>query len=53
MEINIDKSQVMRVSGSIESVRDKVGNRELKEVGHLKTLEICYQEMVIAQGKSR
>ena len=30
MEINIDKSQVMRVSRSNESLRIKVGNRGLK-----------------------
>ena len=39
MEINIGKSQVMRVSGSNESLRIKVGNRELKEVYN--TLEMC------------
>ena len=31
MEINIDKSQVMRVSRSNESLHIKVGNRELKQ----------------------
>ena len=30
MEINIDKSQVMRVSRSNESLQIKVNNRELK-----------------------
>ena len=30
MEINIDKSQVMRVCRSNESLRIKIGNRELK-----------------------
>ena len=34
MEINIDKSQVMRVSRSNESLQIKVNNRELKEVDH-------------------
>ena len=34
MEINIDKSQVMRVSRSNESLQIKVHNRELKELGH-------------------
>jgi len=32
-EINIDKSQVMRVSRSNESLQIKVGKRELKEIG--------------------
>ena len=32
MEINIDKSQVMRISMSNESSEIKVNNRELKEV---------------------
>ena len=36
MEINIDKSQVMRVSRSNESLWIKAGNRELKEVNHFK-----------------
>ena len=38
MEINIDKSQVMRVSRSNESLQIKVNNRELKEVDHFKYL---------------
>jgi hypothetical protein len=38
MEINIDKSQVIRVSKRNESLRFKVGNRELKEVDHFKYL---------------
>ena len=38
MEINIDKSQVMRVSRSNESLQIKVNNRELKEVDHSKYL---------------
>ena len=31
MEINIDKSQVMRISRSNESLQIKVNNRELKQ----------------------
>ena len=38
MEINIDKSQVMRVSRSNESLQIKVNNRELKEVDHFRYL---------------
>jgi len=38
MEINIDKSQLMRVSRSNESLQIKVNNRELKEVDHFKYL---------------
>ena len=38
MEINSDKSQVMRVSRSNESLQIKVNNRELKEVDHCKYL---------------
>ena len=34
IEINIDKSQVMRVSRSSESLHIKVGNRELKKSNH-------------------
>ena len=40
MEIIIDKSQVMRVSRSIESLQIKENNRELKEVDHFNTLEM-------------
>jgi hypothetical protein len=36
MEINIDKSQVMRVSKRNESLQIKVNNRDLKEVDHFK-----------------
>ena len=36
MEINIDKSQVMRVSRGNESLQIKVNNRELQEVDHYK-----------------
>ena len=36
MEINIEKSQVMRISKINESLWIKVGNRELKEVDHFK-----------------
>ena len=38
MEINIDKSQVMRVSRSNESLQIKVNNRKPKEVDHFKYL---------------
>ena len=38
MEININKSQVMRGSRSNESLRIKIGNRELKEVHNFKYL---------------
>ena len=38
MEINTDKSQVLRVSESNESLQIKVNNRELKEVDHFKYL---------------
>ena len=38
MEINIDKSQVMRISWSNESQQIKVNNRELKEFYHFKYL---------------
>jgi len=41
MEINIDKSQVMRVSRSNESLQIKVNNRELKEFIVLNTLNVC------------
>ena len=36
MEINIDKSQVMRVYSSNESLQIEVDNRQLKEVYHFK-----------------
>ena len=38
MDINIDKSQVMRVFRSQESLQFKVGNMELKEIDHFKYL---------------
>ena len=38
MEINIEKSQVMKVSWSNESLNIKVNNRELKEVDQFKYL---------------
>ena len=43
IEIKIDKSQVMRVSRSNESLQIKVGNRKLKEVDHfmLHTMIYC------------
>ena len=36
MEINIDKSQVMRESRSNESLQIKVNNRELNEIDYFK-----------------
>ena len=36
MEINIDKSQVMRASRSNKKLQIKINNRELKEVDHFK-----------------
>ena len=44
MEINIDKSQVMRVSRSNESLQIKLINGELKEVDHFK-----YPESVLTR----
>ena len=38
MGINIDKSQVMTVSKSNESLRITIDNRELKEVDHFQYL---------------
>ena len=38
MEINIDKTQVMRKSRSNESLQNIVNNTELKEVDHFKYL---------------
>ena len=38
MKMNIDKSQVMRVSRSNELLLIKVNNRELKEFDHFKYL---------------
>ena len=38
MEINIEKSQVMRVSRGNESMRIKLGKRELNEVPHINYL---------------
>jgi hypothetical protein len=38
MEINTDKSQLMIVSRSNESLQNKVNKRELKEVDHCKYL---------------
>ena len=38
MKINIDKSQVMRVSRRNESLQIKVNNKELEEVDHFKYL---------------
>ena len=53
MEINIDKSQVMRVSRSNESLRIKVNNRELKEVDHSNSLKVCQKEMVIGNSMDK
>ena len=53
MEINIDKSQVMRMPRSNEPLQIKVGNRELKEVYHFKYLGSVLTRDVVAQGKSR
>jgi hypothetical protein len=41
MEIIIDKSQVMRVSRSNESLQIKVNNRYLEEETIFSTLEVC------------
>jgi hypothetical protein len=41
MEINMDKSQIMRVSRSNESLQIKVNNRELEKLIILSTLEEC------------
>jgi hypothetical protein len=41
MEINIDKSQVIRVSRSNETLLIKVNYRELKKLNILSTLEVC------------
>ena len=41
MEININKSQVMRVSRNNEPLQIKLGNRELKTVHHFDCLEVC------------
>jgi len=50
MEIKIDKSIVMRVSRSNESLQIKVNNREIKKMIILNILEVCYQEMVSTEG---
>ena len=39
MEININKSPVMRVYRRNESLQVKVNNRELKQIDHFKCLE--------------
>jgi hypothetical protein len=38
MEINIDQSEVVRVSRNIELLHNKLNNRELKEVDYFKYL---------------
>jgi len=48
MEVNIDKSQVMRVTRSNETFQIKVNNRELKEVDNFKYLG----NMITARGES-
>ena len=53
MEINIDKSQVMRVSSGNKSLQIKVNNRELKEVDHFKYLGSVLTRDIIAKGKTR
>ena len=53
MEINIDKSEVMRVSRSNESLQIKVNNRELKEFDRFRYFVSVLKKMVIAPGKSR
>ena len=39
MEVNINQSQLMRVSRRNESLRIKIGNRKLNDVDHFKCLE--------------
>ena len=52
MVINIDKSQIMRVSRSNESLHIKVNNRELKEVDHFKYLgSVLKRNGYCIQGK--
>ena len=46
MEINIDKSQVMRVSRGNVSLQIKVNNWELKEVDHFK----YFGSVIIREG---
>ena len=41
IEINTDKSQVMRVSRSNESLQIKLSNKDPKEVDHSKCLGSC------------
>ena len=53
MEMNTDTSQIMRVSRNKESLRIKVGNRELREVDHFKYLGSALTRGVIAQANSR
>ena len=45
MEINIDKSQVMRVSRNNESLQIKVNNRELNQVGHFKLFKMINKKI--------
>ena len=53
MEINIDKSNVMRVSRSNESLWIKIDNSELKKLIILNTFKLYLKNTFIAQGKSR
>jgi hypothetical protein len=53
MEINIDKSQVIRVSRNNESLLIRVNTRELKDVHHFTYLGSVLTRDGIAQGKSR
>jgi hypothetical protein len=53
MTINIDKSQVMRISRGYESLWIKLSNREPKKVAILNAMELCKQDIFIAKGKSR
>ena len=50
MEININKSQVMRVSRSNESLRIKANNRELKEVDHFQYLGSVLNRWLLHKG---
>ena len=50
MEINIDKSQVMRVSRSNESLQIRVKNRELKGVDHFKYLRRVNKRRLLHKG---
>ena len=53
IEINIAKSQLMRVFRRNKLFWTKVDNEELKEVDHFKLLGRFEQEMIAVQGKLR